>query len=58
MTRELDSIIRTHEALNAAVDRLSRDQLKALAERLGYHSTRRGSDELRRAIRRRLVGAR
>jgi hypothetical protein len=53
--REIDAIIRTAEALDRALDRLDRDSLRMLADRLevpNYRPTR----ELRRTLRRHLIG--
>lgn len=54
--KQIDAVVRTGERLSKAVDAMSREQIKALADRLGLAS--RGSTMvLRIQVKRRLLGA-
>lgn len=51
---QLDTIVRTGQALGRVVDSLDREHLKALADRLDL--THRSTEETRRGVKRRLLG--
>lgn len=53
--KHLDAIVRTGERLSEAVDQLPRESLKALADRMEL-TYKNGTIEIRRAVKRRLLG--
>jgi hypothetical protein len=54
--KRLDTIVHTGERLGEAVDSLDRESLKALADRMEL-TYKNGTIEIRRAVKRRLLGA-